>query len=319
MNLQPAKKTTLVLRDDKTREGLRSSSFHCSVPNLSETKPMKEEIKNHPEKVSRDGTTSPKPFYATESQSMENLVLKRPVKLAPLDIPLEVKEAQLQKIMSLQRDAQLAAFKLASIGSTGSEPHVKRVKNLALAELENFHNAKTTEKFTLENQDSVHISSTKPICEVQIILPAEGKTKPAKKNTFEGSPIRCRKPLMPQNVCGTLQAADVQEDGKITDTFAQENGRQRFKLKQMKDQQVCLGKNKPLRAMGADLVEGKPKTASLRAHKTLSNASKLLDNVARKHRGRGNGSDEIDEDLLVRRQPSPRRMAVGDIILVDDE
>ncbi|KAJ6661443.1 hypothetical protein lerEdw1_014351 [Lerista edwardsae] len=312
MNLKPEKKPTLILPGDKNRKGLRSPSFHRSSPNLAEPKPGKEDA----EKVSREGATSPKPFYGTEAQSMDSLALKRPVKLAPLEIPLEIKDAQLQKIMTIQRDAQLAAFKLASVSSISSEPHVKRVKNLAQVEMENLQKIKTVEKATLDNQDGVHSSDVaKPLCEVQIILPLEGNSKPAKKPTAGSSPVQCRKPLIPPNMCNNLQAP---EDAKLPQSPLQGNGRQRFRLKQMKEQQECLGKTKPLKAMGAVMEDGKLKMAGQRTHKTLSDATKLIENVAKKHRGKGEEPDEIDEDPLVRRQ-STRRMAHGDIILVDEE
>lgn len=315
MNLKPEKKPTLILPGEKNRKGLRSPDFHRSSPNLAETKPAKEDA----EKVSREGVTSPKPFYGTEAQSMDSLALKRPVKLAPLEIPLEVKEAQLQKIMSIQRDAQLAAFKLASVSSISSEPHVKRVKNLAQVEMENLQKIRMVEKATLDNQDGVHSSDVaKPLCEVQIVLPLEGNSKSAKKPTTGSSPMQCRKPLVPQNMCSNLQAPDCQEDVKIPQSPLQGNGRQRFRLKQMKEQQEYLGKTKPLKAMGAVVEDGKLKMAGQRTHKTLSEATKLIENVAKKHRGKGEEPDEIDEDLIVRR-PSTRRMALGDIILVDEE
>nr|XP_028591671.1 uncharacterized protein LOC114600099 [Podarcis muralis] len=319
MNLKPDKKTTVILPGKKKEKVLRSASFHHSAPNLADTTVIKEETKTLARKVTKDSVPFPKPFYSADAQSMDNLAMKRPVRLAPLEISLEVKEAQLKKIMSLQRDSQLAASKLASIGSIGSEPHVKRVKNLAQVEVESLHMVKPNEKPTLENQEGSHSSSfDNPLCKVQIILPAEGNAKPSKKPVAECSPVRCRKPLIPKNMCDILQTPDFQEDAKIPDNPSQVNGRPRFKLKQMKEQQERLGKAKPLKATGTVLEEGKVQTASQRAQKTLSHANKLLDNVAKKHRGRGEEPDEIDEDLLAMRAAS-RRIALGDIILVDEE
>ncbi|KAH0617403.1 hypothetical protein JD844_015563 [Phrynosoma platyrhinos] len=302
MNLQPQKPVLTLTAGEKKGKNPRPPNFHRSAPNLSDTKLTNEETK-----VPKEGGKS-FTFYATEAQSMNNLALKQLVKLAPLEIPLEVKEAQLKKIMSLQRDAQLAAFKLTN------EPHTKRVKNVTQAEMENLHKVKTVEKSTLEYQESIHSSSvSKPLCEIQIILPIEENGKPVKN-----SPMLYRKPLVRQNVCENLETSDPQEDVKIPENPSQETGRHRFRLKQVKEQQDHLGKNKPLKAIGTGLEDGKKKTPSQRAHKTLTDATKLIDTVAKKHRGQAGEQDEIEEDILVGR-PSSRRMALGNIILVDEE
>uniref|UniRef100_A0A6J0UHK5 Uncharacterized protein n=1 Tax=Pogona vitticeps TaxID=103695 RepID=A0A6J0UHK5_9SAUR len=316
MNLQPAKKPTPVIPADKKGKGLRSPSFHRSAPNLSETLSIPEGTNTQAEITPKEGVSSSKPFYAGEAQSMDNLALKRPVKLAPLEIPLEVKEAQLKKIMSIQRDAQLAAFKLASVGSFGSEPHVKRVKNVPQLERENFPKSKTFDSSTLQNKGSIHsLSVAKSSCEIQIILPTEENAKPAKIPTNDESPMPCRKPLIPQN---NLQALDSQKDMKISENSSQGTGRRRFTLKQMKEQQELMGKSKPLKATGVGLEESKTKTASQRAHKTLSEASRLINTLAKKHRGPEEDQDEADDDLLTGRLSS-RRMAVGDVIQADEE
>ncbi|KAL8181610.1 UNVERIFIED_CONTAM: hypothetical protein K2H54_013239, partial [Gekko kuhli] len=312
MNLLPNKKATLILTVEKTGKGLRSPSFHHSAPNLSEM--TKEEAPIRAEKVLREGAPSPKTFYATEAQSMENLVPNRSGKLVPLESCLEAKEAQLQKIMSFKRDAQLTASKLASVGSVSSEPHVKRVKNLPQVDVENRHKIKMAEKATLEHQDQNSSSKvTKPTCEVQIILPTEGEPKTPKNPKTSGSPIPCHKPTISQN----FQGPDSQETAKMVDSSSPGNGQHRFRLKQMKEQE-SLGQAKPVETTGYEAEEGKQKLVHQRAQKTLSNASKLLENIAQKHRGREEELDEIDKELLMRIQAS-RRMALGDITQVDED
>nr|XP_060627721.1 uncharacterized protein LOC132772894 [Anolis sagrei ordinatus] len=305
MNLQPQKPILILPGGEKKENNLRPPNFHRSAPNLSDTKLTNEEMK-----APKEGSKSFK-FYTAEAQSMDNLALRRPMKLTPLEIPLEVKEAQLKKMMSLQRDAQLAAFKLASVGSFNNEPHIKRVKNVALAEMENLHKVKSVEKSTLENQDDIHLSGgSKPLCEIQIIVPTEGNGKIAKN-----SPMPCRKPLTRQYVFENLETSDTQDDAKIPDNSSQGSGRHRFKLKQMKEQHEHSGKNKPLKAIGTGQEDVKLKTTGQRAHKTLSDATKLIDTVAKKHRSQS-GEQEDTEDMG---RQSSRRMALGDIILVDDE
>ncbi|KAJ7338175.1 hypothetical protein JRQ81_010822, partial [Phrynocephalus forsythii] len=306
MNLQPTKKPISIMPMDKKGKGPKSPSFHRSAPNLAETPSIQEGTNARAEIMPKEGASSPKPFYAGEAQSMDNLALKRPVKLAPLEIPLEVKEAQLKKIMSLQRDSQLAAYKLASVGSFASEPHVKRVKNIQQLERENFSKAKTFDNSSLRNQGNIHsLSVSKSACDIQIIL-----------STEDDSPMPCRKPLTPQD---NLQTLDSQKDPKISDHLSQSNGRRHFTLKQMKEQQELFSKSKPLKAMGVSLEESTVKAPGQRAHKTLNNASKLIDTLVKKHRGtEEEEEEEVDEDLLVGRQFS-RRKALGDIIQADEE
>ncbi|XP_075437906.1 uncharacterized protein LOC142476405 [Ascaphus truei] len=79
----------------------------CATENtLSKTELMvMEQIKGKP--------SLHKLSFSTETQSMDNLPLKRPIKLAPLNLPTEVKEAQLQKIMAIKDEAFLAKQKLS--------------------------------------------------------------------------------------------------------------------------------------------------------------------------------------------------------------
>lgn len=312
MNLLPDKKATLILRVEKTGKGLRPPSYHHSAPDLTEM--AKKEAAIHAEEVIKEGDPSPKAFYATEAQSMESLMLNRPAKLAPLESSLGGEEAQLQRIMSVKRDGLLATSKLASVGSISSEPHLKRVKNLPQIEVEHRHNIKMAEKATLDHPDqNCSPKVSKPTCEVQIILPTEGDPKPPKSPTANGSPVLGQKPAVSQN----FQAPDFHETAKIVDGCSQGIGRHRFRLKQMKEQE-SQGKTKPLKATGCGAEEGKQKMVRQRAQKTLSDASKLLESIAKKYKGRGDESEEIDKELLMRIQSS-RRMALGDITQVDED
>ncbi|XP_039378965.1 uncharacterized protein LOC120397337 [Mauremys reevesii] len=321
MNLQPEKNPILILPDGKKRSEPRAPSFHPPPPSTVEIKSSKGETKLWAEKLTKEGSTSPSLLHAGDASSLENLPLKRPVKLAPLEIPLEVKEAQLQKIMSIQAEAQLAAQKLASVGSINSEPHVKRVKNLAQMELENLHKIKLSEKATLEYRDGpLSSKGTKALCEVQIILSTEASSQMDKKSAIKDAPVTFCTSLIPKAKCNSLQAPGLHEDTKVPDGHSPnpDTARRRFRLRQMKEQQEELNKAKPLKATRLSTEEVKQQTACQRTQKTLSDASKLLENMAKKHRGRGAGQDEADEVLIVRR-PSTRRMALGDIIQVEED
>lgn len=237
------------------------------------------------------------------------------MKLAPLEIPVEVKEAQLQKIMSIQREAQMAAQKLMVINSIHNEPHVKRVKNQG--ELGNLQKVKLNEKAALENKDDPPSpKSNKPLGEIQIISPSETTSKSTKEAGGEEAPKTLCKPLIP-----ILQVNDMHKEFNSPDSSpdpSQNASRRRFRLRHTKEQQEDHGKAKPLKAMDPSVEEGTKKTAGQRTQKTLSDASKLIENVSKKQKERGAKQKEMDEASLERRQ-SIRRMALGDIIQVDDD
>ncbi|TRZ11346.1 hypothetical protein HGM15179_015764 [Zosterops borbonicus] len=317
VNLQPEKNPVLHLEGGKPGNDHRNLGFQPPPPRISEKKLCQGEKKLCPEKVKKEGVLSPSLHRANELCSTENITLKRPVKLAPLEIPVEVKEAQLQKIMSIQREAQMAAQKLMVINSIHNEPHVKRVKNLAQGELGNLQKIKLNEKAALENKDDpLPPKSNKPLGEIQIILPSETSPKSTKQAGAEEAPKTLSKPLIP-----TLQVSDMHGEFNSHDTIpdpCQNVSQCRFRLRHTKEQQEDSRKAKPLKAMDPSVGEGTKKTASQRTQKTLSDASKLIENVSKKQKERGAKQREMDEASLVRRQ-SIRRMALGDIIQVDDD
>ncbi|OPJ75580.1 hypothetical protein AV530_004884 [Patagioenas fasciata monilis] len=317
VNLQPEKNPTLILPGRKPGSEHRNLGFHPPSPRISEKRLSQGEKKLWPEKAKKETALSPSLHRANEFGSTENVTLKRPVRLAPLEIPVEVKEAQLQKIMSIQREAQMAAQKLSVINSISNEPHVKRVKNLAQGELENLQKTKLSEKTALENKDDLlPLKSSKPLGEIQIVLPPETTSKLTKQPGVEEAPKTLRKPLIP-----TLQVSDMHEESNSPDSIpdpCQNVSRRRFRVMHTKEQQEDHGKAKPLKVMDPSMGEGKQKSAGQRTQKTLSDASKLIENVAKKQKERGAKQGEMDEASFARRQ-SIRRMALGDIIQVDED
>lgn len=316
VNLQPKKNPILILPKEKPGSEHRNSGFHPPSPRMSEKRIAQGEKNLWPEKVKKEGPFSPGLHRANESSSTENIALKRPVKLAPLEIPVEVKEAQLQKIMSIQREAQMAAQKLTAINSISNEPHVKRVKNLSQGELENLHKIRLNEKAAMENKDNpLSPKSSRPLGEIQVILPPETSSKLTKQPGVGEAPKTLHKLLIP-----TLQV-DMHEESNSPDSIPdphQNTSRRRFRVKHMKEQQEDHGKVTPLKVMDPSVGEGKKKSAGQRTQKTLSDASKLIENVAKKQKERGAQQGETDEASFVRKQ-STRRMALGDIIQVDED
>lgn len=315
VNLHPQK--SLTLPGGKPGSEHRNLSFQPPSPRISEKRLSQGEKKMWPEKVKKEGALSPSLHRANEPCSTENVTLKRPVKLAPLDIPVEVKEAQLQRIMSIQREAQMAAQKLTVINSISNEPHVKRVKNLAQGELENLQKVKLSEKAALEDKDDpLPPKSNKPLGEIQIVLPPETTFKLTKQPGVEEAPKTLYKPLIP-----TVQISDMHEEPNSPDSTpdsCQNASRRRFRVRHMTEQQEDHGKAKPLKVRDPSVGEGKQRSAGQRTQKTLSDASKLLENVTKKQKERVAKHREMDEASLVKRQ-STRRMALGDIIQVDED
>ncbi|KYO45239.1 hypothetical protein Y1Q_0014688 [Alligator mississippiensis] len=320
-NLPPGKNPIIIPPGGKMGSESRAINFHPPSPRISEAK-NKGEKKLRAEKLKKEGATSPNLSRANEVCSTDNLALKRPVKLAPLEIPRDVKEAQLQKIMSIQAEAQRAAVKLATTGFASSEPHVKRVKNLAQVELENLQKIKLNEKVTLENKDQPRSpKGTKPLYKVQIILPPETGSKVAKTSDAEDTPVTSRKQLTPKAKRDATQVPDPHEEANVPNGSprpCQTTAQRRLRLRQMKEQQEEHSIAKPLKAMAPNTEEAKQKILGQRTQKTLTDASRLVENLAKKHRERGAGQNAAGGNTLERKQ-STRRMAVGDIIQVDEE
>ncbi|XP_017571428.1 uncharacterized protein LOC108438241 [Pygocentrus nattereri] len=64
-----------------------------------------------------------------ESQrEAENFPPRRPLKLAPLELPLEVKEAQRKKMHSVQQEAKVSTRKLEAAGAEPCQPRPRKVK-----------------------------------------------------------------------------------------------------------------------------------------------------------------------------------------------
>ncbi|KFQ24330.1 hypothetical protein N331_12490, partial [Merops nubicus] len=87
VNLQPEKNPVLVLAGGKPGNEHRNLGFQPPSPRIAERRLAPGEKKMWPEKVKKEGALSPSLHRASELCCTENVTLKRPVKLAPLDIP----------------------------------------------------------------------------------------------------------------------------------------------------------------------------------------------------------------------------------------
>ncbi|KFW75750.1 hypothetical protein N305_00603, partial [Manacus vitellinus] len=86
VSLQPEKNPALIL-GGKPGSELRNLGFQPASPRISEKRLSQGEEKLWPEKVKKEGILSPNLHRANELCSTENVTLKRPVRLAPLEIP----------------------------------------------------------------------------------------------------------------------------------------------------------------------------------------------------------------------------------------
>ncbi|KFP40672.1 hypothetical protein N324_08683, partial [Chlamydotis macqueenii] len=87
VNLQLEKNPVFLLAGGKSGNEHRNLGFHPPSPRISEKRPSQGEKKLRPEKVKKEGVLSPSLHRANELCGTENVILKRPVKLAPLEIP----------------------------------------------------------------------------------------------------------------------------------------------------------------------------------------------------------------------------------------
>ncbi|XP_041045239.1 collagen alpha-1(XXII) chain-like [Carcharodon carcharias] len=109
---------------------------------------------------------SPKSFQEAKDE-LKELPPKRPIKLAPLVLSEDVKKAQLEKLKDIQKEAKLAAEKLASSGAISIEQQPKKVRNHK--QLENLEKIKLAEKTFLENHKAPkHLLQEVPFFPVKI-------------------------------------------------------------------------------------------------------------------------------------------------------
>ncbi|KFW64960.1 hypothetical protein AS28_08233, partial [Pygoscelis adeliae] len=87
VNLQPEKNPILTLAGRKPGSEHRNLGFQPPSQRISENRLSQGEKKLWPEKVKKEGALSPSLHLANDLCSTENVALKRPVKLAPLEIP----------------------------------------------------------------------------------------------------------------------------------------------------------------------------------------------------------------------------------------
>ncbi|CAH2286012.1 Hypothetical predicted protein [Pelobates cultripes] len=118
----------------KEKNYINFESRDCSPENLS----VKREREEDQQVKGRLYTT--KTTLSTDIKNMDNFPLKRPFKLAPLELPAEVKEVQMQKIRAMQDeiflDKQKTYFNVPRRKPTSTDNPAKRdvIKKDTLAE-----------------------------------------------------------------------------------------------------------------------------------------------------------------------------------------
>lgn len=95
--------------------------------------------------------TSSTSYQGNEGELKER-TRKKPIKLAPLDLPADIRKAQLTKLKDVQIEAKMAAEKLATCGAIYMEQQQKKVRNYK--QLEKLEKIRQAENAILENQKS---------------------------------------------------------------------------------------------------------------------------------------------------------------------
>ncbi|KAM4688723.1 uncharacterized protein O3C94_006872 [Discoglossus pictus] len=188
---------------------------------------FKEQIK------SKASSTKPK-----DTSNMNDTLLKKPTKLAPLDLPTEVKEEQHQKIMAMKDETPTDKQKLSNHIDRGTSVSIHGTQNKEL-----LNKASLTEKRLpkiKDNRNSIKndVSPNPTNCPLTL--------RNEEENTHEGPSIvstlklkSCPIPKKPAN------------DIKINVPDAQNKGR--FSLRYAKKQHEIQSKSKPLKAVGLEM------------------------------------------------------------------
>ncbi|XP_078541671.1 uncharacterized protein LOC144827106 [Lissotriton helveticus] len=260
------------------------------------------------------------PASSTEVKTTGSVELKRPVKLAPLEIPLEVKNAQLQKIMTLQAEAKKASEKLSLPGviNRNNEPRAKRVKNLPQMELAILHEMRLTEKALIEKRRvTCSLKDTKQLSMSAPSLKDDDVYVVARKQANEMVPSVPFKPGVPKVKGPILQAPFLTASTSQPD-LPPSTASGRFRMKSTKDREDDPGKCKPMRFIGLSLNDAQRKTVG----ESCDGKARLevnSDCIVKKMSGRRGTNAGAREAKTMEERPLSRRMAMNHSRCPDEE
>ncbi|KAJ1194374.1 hypothetical protein NDU88_003663 [Pleurodeles waltl] len=254
---------------------------------------------------------------SNDVKTMGSVELKRPVKLAPLEIPLEVKNAQLQKIMTLQAEAKMASEKLSIPGviNRNNEPRAKRVRNLPQMELAILHEMRLAEQALIEKRGVIcSLKETKQLSKSAPSLKDETDTKESNE-IVPGLPF---KPGVPKVKAPILQAPLLPGSTSQPDHLPRTAGG-RFRLKSPKGREDDHGKCKPMRFIGLSLNDAQRKKVDASSEgKALLEVN--TESVAKKMNGRRGTFNAGDREAQpMEGRPLSRRMAMNHSRCPDEE
>ncbi|GCC27247.1 hypothetical protein chiPu_0005671 [Chiloscyllium punctatum] len=172
------------LPNEKSSESkLQNVSSKLSILNLDQTKDglsvvsVKHSTTSHMDihgdtsltigpNVQQFESMSPKSYQEAKDKWKE-LPPKKPLKLAPLVLPEDIKKAQLEKLKYIQIEGKRAAEKLATTGEISTEHQPRKERNHK--QLESLEKIKLAEKTILENQKSpMHLLQEVPFLPAKI-------------------------------------------------------------------------------------------------------------------------------------------------------
>lgn len=256
----------------------------------------------------RQTTTS-----SAEVKTMGSVELKRPVKLAPLDIPLEVKNAQLQKIMTVQVEAKKASEKLSLPGviKRNNEPRAKRVKNLPQMELAILHEMRLAEKALIEKRRiTCSLKDTKQLSMSAPSLKDDDVCVVARKQANEMAPDVPLKPGVPKVKAPILQAPLLPGSTSQPDLLPS-TASGRFRMKSTKDREDNPGRCKPMRFIGLSLNDAQRKTVGESCDGKARLQVNTESGVKKMSGRRGTANAGAGEAKAMEERPLSRRMAMN--------
>ncbi|XP_069477779.1 uncharacterized protein [Ambystoma mexicanum] len=261
-----------------------------------------------------------------EMQINERFEVKRPMKLAPLEIPLEVKQAQLQKIMGIKDEAKVASEKLSIPGAINrsNEPHAKKVKNLPQMELAILHKMRLAEKALLENKKTARpnkassLKDTTPLRDDQIAS-QDDNSNMKKKQAHDYVPDLPYRSTIPKLKAPILKApllSDLSSDPALPHSMV--NGR--LWLKSTVDGEANQSKCKPLKFIGLSMTDSLHKTMVQSTAKAIFEAGNHFESELKNRTGRREGAitSDLEVNTMEERPPS-RRMVMRANINEKDE
>ncbi|XP_066570709.1 uncharacterized protein LOC136759634 [Amia ocellicauda] len=226
-------------------------------------------------------------LHELPEKGFENLLPRRPVKLAPLELSKEVQASQQQKMKGIQMEATAAAQHLEAMGNKPSHGKVKvRLKNGLI---------KLPKKLSCDSFGG----TTTTTMSLEMVLPGSDTQLPLFKGNNEASmkkEVPCRetplpgKPLVPKSnsLKSKYHAQHLREESSEDPDLFQRSSRGHLPLRKGKARDEDQRKSKTSTAAGlSEDADGQPSHKDnakvQRTQRALRQASQLLEKASRRN------------------------------------